>query len=59
MSQRKSPRSSTIISGVISEDQRNQKYLRKQISKAIDAEIKTEIQGKKRFQTFFCKVQIF
>lgn len=43
---RKSPRSSTIISGVVSDEQRKQKFLRKEISKALDAEIKTDIQGK-------------
>jgi tRNA pseudouridine-54 N-methylase len=47
MSQRKSPRSATIITRVISDDIRKRKGLRKEISKAIDASVKTEDQGNK------------
>jgi len=44
--QRKSPRSATIVSGALIDEKKKSKCLRKEISKALDSEVKTEYQDK-------------
>ena len=46
MSKRKSPRAATIISGILIDHKQEEKLLKKEISRALDSEIKTEAQGK-------------